>query len=178
MAILSVYKRDLQFIDLANLVEELSSVGLIDVLEKYYDKPLEREVNSIVAGPSFLQFLNKLFQIQITTGDILHLESGDHSKYYMLSATGTWDEIIKLQWCSYTRKIYFSDIFHVRSNRHLLCVSKALLIKESSFHIKARRTSTMPMLYNFILIQALSRLNLSEIMAILYLYYMGSGQSK
>ncbi len=97
MAILSVYKRDLQFIDLANLVEELSSVGLTDVLEKYYDKPLEREVNSIVAGPSFLQFLNKLFQIQITTGDILHLESGDHSKYYMLSATGTWDEIIKLQ---------------------------------------------------------------------------------
>jgi len=97
MAILSVYKRDLQFIDLANLVEELSSVGLTEVLEKYYDKPLERDVKSIVAGPSFLQFLNKLFQIQITTGDILHLESGDHSKYYMLSATGTWDEIIKLQ---------------------------------------------------------------------------------
>jgi len=41
--------------------------------------------------------LNRLFQIQITTGDIIHLESGDHSKYYMLSVTGTWDEIIKLQ---------------------------------------------------------------------------------
>jgi len=41
--------------------------------------------------------LNKIFQIQITTGDIINLESGNHSKYYMLSATGTWDEIIKLQ---------------------------------------------------------------------------------
>lgn len=97
MAILRVYKRNLQFIDLASLVEELSTAGLTNILEKYYDKPLDKDVQSIVAGPSFLQFLNRLFRIQITTGDILHLESGDHSKYYMLSATGTWDEIIKLQ---------------------------------------------------------------------------------
>jgi hypothetical protein len=41
--------------------------------------------------------LNKLFKIQITTGDIIQLHSGNGSKYYMLSATGTWDEIIKLQ---------------------------------------------------------------------------------
>jgi hypothetical protein len=97
MATLTVYKRNSQFIDTVNLVEELGNVGLTKVLEKYYNKPLEREVKSIVAGPSFLEFLNKLFQILITTGDIIYLESGDHSKYYMLSTTGTWDEIIKLQ---------------------------------------------------------------------------------
>ena len=51
----------------------------------------------LVAGPSFLQFLNKLFQTQISRGDIIQFESGNNSKYYMLSATGTWDEIIKLQ---------------------------------------------------------------------------------
>ena len=97
MATLTVYKRNSQFIDTVNLVEELGNVGLTKVLEKYYNKPLEREVKSIVAGPSFLEFLNKLFQILITTGDVIYLESGDHSEYYMLSTTGTWDEIIKLQ---------------------------------------------------------------------------------
>jgi len=97
MATLMVYKRNSKFIDLSELVEELSNLGLIDTLEKYYNKPVEKQAKSIVAGPSFLQFLNRLFQIQITTGDIIHLESGNHSKYYMLSATGTWDEIIKLQ---------------------------------------------------------------------------------
>ena len=83
--------------DLANLVEEISKMGLVDALQKYHNKPLEKEAKSIVAGPSFLQFLNKLFQIQISTGDIIQFESQDNSKYYMLSATGTWDEIIKLQ---------------------------------------------------------------------------------
>ena len=97
MAILMVYKRNSKFVDLSELVEKLSSLGLTDTLQKYYDKPFEKEAKSIVAGPSFLQFLNKLFQIQITAGDIIHLESGNHSKYYMLSATGTWDEIVKLQ---------------------------------------------------------------------------------
>ena len=97
MAKLMVYKRNTKFKDLSELVEELSSLGLTDTLEKYYNKPLEKQAKSIVAGPSFLQFLNRLFQIQITTGDIIHLESGDHSKYYMLSVTGTWDEIVKLQ---------------------------------------------------------------------------------
>jgi hypothetical protein len=97
MAILRVYKRNSIFIDLANLVEEISSLGLVDALQKYHNKPLEKQAKSIVAGPSFLQFLNKLFQIQISAGDIIQFESGNNSKYYMLSVTGTWDEIIKLQ---------------------------------------------------------------------------------
>jgi hypothetical protein len=97
MAILRVYKRNPTSIDVANLVEEISKVGLGDAMQKYHDKPLEKEAKSIVAGPSFLQFLNKLFQIQLSTGDIIQFESGSNNKYYMLSATGTWDEIIKLQ---------------------------------------------------------------------------------
>ena len=62
----------------------------------YYDKPLKKETKSIVAAPSFLQFLSKLFRIQISCGDIIQFEHKGHGKYYMLSATGTWDEIIKL----------------------------------------------------------------------------------
>ena len=49
------------------------------------------------SSPSFLQFLNKLFQIHLSAGDIIQFESGNEGKYYMLSATGTWDEVIKLQ---------------------------------------------------------------------------------
>ena len=97
MAILRVYKRNSTFMDLANLVEEISRMGLDDALQKYHNKPLEKEAKSIVAGPSFLQFLNKLFQIQISAGDVIQFESGNNSKYYMLSVTGTWDEIIRLQ---------------------------------------------------------------------------------
>ena len=97
MAILKVYKRNPTFIDVSNLVEEISSLGLVDALQKYHNKPLEKEAKSIVAGPSFLQFLNKLFQIQISAGDIIQFESANNSKYYMLSVTGTWDEIIRLQ---------------------------------------------------------------------------------
>ncbi|HZD81656.1 MAG TPA: hypothetical protein VE076_02160 [Nitrososphaeraceae archaeon] len=97
MAILRVYKRNSTFMDLSNLVEEISRLGLVDALQKYHNKPLEKEAKSIVAGPSFLQFLNKLFQIHILAGDIIQFESGNNSKYYMLSVTGTWDEIIKLQ---------------------------------------------------------------------------------
>jgi hypothetical protein len=97
MAILRVYKRNSTFMDLANLVEEISRMGLDDALQKYHNKPLEKEAKSIVAGPSFLQFLNKLFQIQISAGDIIQFESANNSKYYMLSVTGTWDEIIRLQ---------------------------------------------------------------------------------
>jgi hypothetical protein len=97
MAILRVYKRNSTSMDLANLVEEISRMGLVDALQKYHNKPLEKEAKSIVAGPSFLQFLNKLFQIQISAGDVIQFESGNNSKYYMLSVTGTWDEIIRLQ---------------------------------------------------------------------------------
>jgi hypothetical protein len=97
MAILKVYKRNSTFMDVSNLVEEISRLGLVDALQKYHNKPLEKEAKSIVAGPSFLQFLNKLFQIQILAGDIIQFESANNSKYYMLSVTGTWDEIIRLQ---------------------------------------------------------------------------------
>ena len=97
MAILRVYKRNSTFMDLSDLVEEISRLGLVDALQKYHNKPLEKEAKSIVAGPSFLQFLNKLFQMHISAGDIIQFESGNNSKYYMLSVTGTWDEIIKLQ---------------------------------------------------------------------------------
>ena len=76
MAILRIYKRNPTFIDVANLVEEISRLGLVDALQKYHDKALEKEAKSIVAGPSFLQFLNKLFQTQISTGDIIQFESG------------------------------------------------------------------------------------------------------
>ena len=68
MAKISVYKRNSQFKDCSELVEELGDLGLTDTLQKYYTKPFEKGAKSIVAGPSFLQFLNKLFQIQITTG--------------------------------------------------------------------------------------------------------------
>ena len=92
-----VYKMNPEVIDLSELVEKLSSSGLTDTLQKYYNKPFEKEAKSIVAGPSFLQFLNKLFQIQISSGDVIQFESGNNSKHYMLSATGTWDEIIRLE---------------------------------------------------------------------------------
>jgi hypothetical protein len=97
MAIIRVHKRNTTFVDLADLVEELSNTGLGDTLQKYYNKPFEHEAKSIVAGPSFMQYLNKLFKIQIAAGDILQFESGNSSKYFMFSLTGTWDEIIKLQ---------------------------------------------------------------------------------
>ena len=50
--------------DLAELVDQISRLGLVDAMQKYHNKPLEKEAKSIVAGPSFLQYLNKLFQIQ------------------------------------------------------------------------------------------------------------------
>ena len=97
MATIRIYKRNPTFVDLSNLVEELSNIGLTDTLKKYYNTPMEHEAKSIVAGPSFIQFLNKLFKIQIAAGDILQFESANSSKYFMFSLTGTWDEIIKLQ---------------------------------------------------------------------------------
>jgi hypothetical protein len=41
---------------LAELVEEISSLGLVDALQKYYNKPLQKEAKSIVAGPSSYNF--------------------------------------------------------------------------------------------------------------------------
>jgi hypothetical protein len=96
MAILRIFKQKSVDMDISKLVETISESGLEDGLQKFYDKPLEKETKSIVAGPSFLQFLGKIFRIQISGGDIIQFEQKGHSKYYMLSATGTWDEIIKL----------------------------------------------------------------------------------
>jgi hypothetical protein len=96
MAILRIYKQKSVDIDLSKLVETISEIGLEDGLQKFYNKPLEKETKSIVAGPSFLQFLSKLFRVQISAGDIIQFEHKSYSKCYMLSATGTWDEIIKL----------------------------------------------------------------------------------
>jgi len=70
LATIRVYRRNSTFIELPSLVEELSNIGLNDTLNKYYSKPFEHEAKSIVAGPSFIQFLNKLFKTQITAGDI------------------------------------------------------------------------------------------------------------
>jgi hypothetical protein len=84
-------------VELPSLVEELSNIGLHNTLKKYYNEPVEHEAKSIVAGPSFLQYLNKLFRIQIGAGDILQFESDSHNKFFMFSLTGTWDEIIELK---------------------------------------------------------------------------------
>jgi len=97
MATIKVYKRNATFVDLASLVEELSNLGLTEILKKYYNKPFEHEAKNIVAGPSFIQYLNKLFRTQIAAGDLLQFESGNNEKYFMFSLSGTWDEIIKLQ---------------------------------------------------------------------------------
>jgi len=97
MAIIKLHRRNSTFVDLADFVEELSNIGLGSALKKYYTKPFEPEAKSIVAGPSFMQYLNKLFKIQVAAGDILQFESGNNDKYFMFSQTGTWDEIVKLQ---------------------------------------------------------------------------------
>jgi hypothetical protein len=97
LAIIRLYKRNSTFVELPILVEELSNIGLPDTLKKYYNEPVERAARSIVAGPAFIQYLNKLFKTQTAAGDILQFESDKHDKFFMFSLTGTWDEIIKLQ---------------------------------------------------------------------------------
>ena len=97
MATIRLYKRNSTLVELPLLVEELSNIGLADTLKKYYNEPIEHEANSIVAGPTFIQYLNKLFKIQIIAGDILQFQSDKQDKFFMFSLTGTWDKIIKLQ---------------------------------------------------------------------------------
>jgi Zn/Cd-binding protein ZinT len=97
MAAVRIYKRNETFAELSDLVEEVGNIGLTETLKKYYRKPMEHEAKSIVAGPSFIQFLNKLFKTQIAAGDIVQFESGNNGKYFMFSLIGTWDEIVKLQ---------------------------------------------------------------------------------
>ena len=68
MATIRLYKRNPTFVELPSLVEELSNIGLPDTLKKYYNEPIEHEAKSIVAGPTFIQYLNKLFKTQIAAG--------------------------------------------------------------------------------------------------------------
>ena len=49
MAVLRVYKRNSMFMDLTELVDQISKLGLVDALQKYHNKLLEREAKSIVA---------------------------------------------------------------------------------------------------------------------------------
>jgi hypothetical protein len=42
-----------------NSTIELSNTGLLDTWKKYYDEPTDREAKSIVAGLTFLKYLNK-----------------------------------------------------------------------------------------------------------------------
>jgi hypothetical protein len=65
LATIRLHKRNSTFVELAILVEELSNIGLPDTLKKYYHEPVENEAKSIVAGPTFIQYLNKLFKTQI-----------------------------------------------------------------------------------------------------------------
>ena len=65
MAILRVYKRNPTFIDVANLVEEISRLGLVDAMQKYHNKPLEREAKSIVAGRNFPTILKQVISNSI-----------------------------------------------------------------------------------------------------------------
>jgi hypothetical protein len=46
MAILRVYKRNSTFIDLAYLVEEISSLGLVDALQKYHNNLFKRKLKA------------------------------------------------------------------------------------------------------------------------------------
>ena len=38
-----------------------------ETLKNYYNEPVEHEAKSIVAGSTFMQYLNKLFKTQIAT---------------------------------------------------------------------------------------------------------------
>ncbi len=76
MAILRIYKQKSVDMDISKLVETISELGLEDGLQKYYNTPLEKETKSIVAGPSFLQFLRKIFRIQISGGDVIQFGGG------------------------------------------------------------------------------------------------------
>ena len=97
MARIRLYKRNTTFVDLPVLVEQIGEIGLTETLKKYYTPPFESSAKSIVAGPSFMQYLNRLFKTHIAAGDILQFDSGGQDKYFMFSRTGTWDEIIRLQ---------------------------------------------------------------------------------
>jgi hypothetical protein len=89
LARIRVYKRNAIFVNLADLADTVSKTGLTETLKKSYNPPFEHEAKSIVAGPSFIQYLNRLFKTQIVAGDILQFESSGQDKYFMFSLTGT-----------------------------------------------------------------------------------------
>lgn len=86
-------------------IDNIKKCRLPRLLKKYYSKPFEHEAKSIVAGPSFMQYLNKLFKTQIAAGDILQFESDNHNRFFMFSWTGTWDEICSLAIFEQTKKL-------------------------------------------------------------------------
>jgi hypothetical protein len=55
MATLMVYKRNSKFIDLSELVEDLSSSGLMDILEKYYTREASQEHSGRTEFPTILE---------------------------------------------------------------------------------------------------------------------------
>lgn len=89
-----VFKRNSKFVDPAELIDGFTSSTLVEKLQNYYNPPLETEVKDTTLDNNFLKYLNQIFQIQISSGDVVNLESERNSKYYMLSLSGTWDEII------------------------------------------------------------------------------------
>jgi hypothetical protein len=65
-------------------------------LRKYYNKPVEKNLKSIVAGPKLLAVPKQIIPNSNNSRRHHTIWCGDANKYYMLSVTGTWDEIIKL----------------------------------------------------------------------------------
>ena len=49
MAILRVYSRNSMFMDLVDLVEEISTMAVVGALQKYHNMTFEEEAKSIVA---------------------------------------------------------------------------------------------------------------------------------
>ena len=50
MAVIIVYKRNSTFIDLSDLVGQVSTLGLDETLEKYYEKPVEKQARLVTRG--------------------------------------------------------------------------------------------------------------------------------
>ena len=93
---IKVLKRNVTHVKLANLVKESGNIGLNEILKKYYINTFEHGARSIVAGPRFIQFLSRLFRIQIVAGEILQFESGNDDKSFKFALSGT-DDKFKLQ---------------------------------------------------------------------------------
>ena len=53
MAIFRIYRRNSTFVDLAQLIEEISRLGLVDALQNYHNKPLETRLFLLLICYSF-----------------------------------------------------------------------------------------------------------------------------